>query len=205
MLFLSHLVIENSTRFICHRIFTLICKALSSFHRTGKQTHNDIQKLTLKNCSPYQSVSLQVLSHQSPCSRTLPADSLVFTSEIWAHLDCNSFSYQLYTFSTGILIWPHTLCRPGWPQSQISACLYLPIAGTKGAYYHIRLFVSGFISLASFILQEFLGLENEKNHTKISKYLSCHFLSTTIPTENTQTSMYNFHELESRLPKCQTL
>jgi hypothetical protein len=37
-------------------------------------------------------------------------------------------------------VWPwlswNSLCRPSWPQTQQSACLWLPSAGTKGMCHH---------------------------------------------------------------------
>jgi hypothetical protein len=46
------------------------------------------------------------------------------------------FSFWFWFFETGILCiawlsW-NSLCRPGWPQSQKSACVCLPSAGIKG-------------------------------------------------------------------------
>ena len=34
-----------------------------------------------------------------------------------------------------MLAW-NSLCRPGWPQNQKSACLCLPSAGSKGVHHH---------------------------------------------------------------------
>jgi hypothetical protein len=34
-----------------------------------------------------------------------------------------------------LLSW-NSLCRPGWPQTQKSACLCLPSAGNKGVHHH---------------------------------------------------------------------
>jgi hypothetical protein len=34
----------------------------------------------------------------------------------------------------------NSFCRPGWPQTQKSACLCLPSAGIKGMCHHARLF-----------------------------------------------------------------
>jgi hypothetical protein len=33
----------------------------------------------------------------------------------------------------------NSLCRPGWPQTQKSACLCLPSAGIKGVHHHAQL------------------------------------------------------------------
>jgi hypothetical protein len=35
----------------------------------------------------------------------------------------------------------NSLCRPGWPRTQKSACLCLPSAGIKGVCHHARLFL----------------------------------------------------------------
>jgi hypothetical protein len=38
----------------------------------------------------------------------------------------------------------NSLCRPGWPQTQKSACLCLPSAGIKGVHHHAWLELSFF-------------------------------------------------------------
>jgi hypothetical protein len=42
---------------------------------------------------------------------------------------------------------PGTHCRPGWPQTQKSACLCLPSAGIKGVCYHAQREVFLYVSL----------------------------------------------------------
>jgi hypothetical protein len=39
-----------------------------------------------------------------------------------------------------------SLCRPGWPRTQKSACLCLPSAGIKSVHHHARLLVLLFIN-----------------------------------------------------------
>ena len=43
----------------------------------------------------------------------------------------------------GFFVYPwlswNSLCRPGWPRTQKSACLCLPSAGIKGVHHHARL------------------------------------------------------------------
>jgi hypothetical protein len=43
----------------------------------------------------------------------------------------------------GFSVWPwlswNSLCRPGWPRTQKSACLCLPSVGIKGVRHHARL------------------------------------------------------------------
>ena len=51
---------------------------------------------------------------------------------------CFVFLFVWFFFKTGflcVLSW-NSLCRPGWPQTQKSACLCLPIAGIKGMCHH---------------------------------------------------------------------
>jgi hypothetical protein len=40
----------------------------------------------------------------------------------------------------------NSLCRPGWPQTQKSACLCLPSPGIKGLHHHARLLLSFYVS-----------------------------------------------------------
>jgi hypothetical protein len=48
-----------------------------------------------------------------------------------------------------------SLCRPGWPRTQKSACLCLPSAGIKGVRHHVRLLAS---SLYTIIMHTFAML-----------------------------------------------
>jgi hypothetical protein len=53
---------------------------------------------------------------------------------------CFCFCFVLFFFETGFLCLAlailNSLCRPGWPQTQKSACLCLPDAGIKGVRHH---------------------------------------------------------------------
>jgi hypothetical protein len=57
------------------------------------------------------------------------------------------FFFFFWFFETGFLCvalavlesW-NSLCRPGWPRTQKSACLCLPSAGVKGVRHHARHF-----------------------------------------------------------------
>jgi hypothetical protein len=48
----------------------------------------------------------------------------------------------------GFSVWPwlswNSLCRPGWPPTQKSACLCLRSAGIKGVHHHARLYLGFF-------------------------------------------------------------
>jgi hypothetical protein len=51
------------------------------------------------------------------------------------------FCFVLFCFlKQGFSVWPwmswNSLCRPGWPWTQKSACLCLPSAGIKGVRHH---------------------------------------------------------------------
>ena len=54
------------------------------------------------------------------------------------------FFFSFFGFSRqgfSVLPWLswNSLCRPGWPRTQKSACLCLPSAGIKGVRHHARL------------------------------------------------------------------
>jgi hypothetical protein len=57
---------------------------------------------------------------------------------------CFVYVFLFVFFETGFLCvawlsW-NSLCRPGWPRTQKSACLCLPSAGIKGVCHHAQLF-----------------------------------------------------------------
>ena len=58
------------------------------------------------------------------------------------HLIINSFVGCLLAFlkQSFSMMWPwlswNSLCRPGWPRTQKSACLCLPSAGITGEHHH---------------------------------------------------------------------
>jgi hypothetical protein len=68
-------------------------------------------------------------------------------------------------FETGFLcialaVLELSLCRPGWPQTQRSACLCLPSAGIKGVLHHARLnFLKNEVDL---IIQQMKSIENQE-------------------------------------------
>jgi hypothetical protein len=46
------------------------------------------------------------------------------------------FFFLRQGFSVNPWLFWNSLCRPGWPQTQKSACLCLPSAGIKGVHHH---------------------------------------------------------------------
>jgi hypothetical protein len=67
------------------------------------------------------------------------------------------FWFLVFFFKTGFLCiawlsW-NSLCRPSWPRTQKSACLYLLSAGIKGVHHHAR----QKISFSFFFFFFFLG------------------------------------------------
>ena len=72
-------------------------------------------------------------------------------------------------FETGFfceawLSW-NSVCRPGWPRTQRSACLCLPSAGIKGMRHHARLGIDFFKECFLLLLLLF-GLMEELSMTK---------------------------------------
>jgi hypothetical protein len=46
-----------------------------------------------------------------------------------------TFFFEIGFLCIAVVSW-YSLCRPGWPQTQKSACLCLPSAGIKGVHHH---------------------------------------------------------------------
>jgi hypothetical protein len=68
---------------------------------------------------------------------------LTRTDWLWGIFLFVCFCFCFCFLRQGFSVYPwlplNSLCRPGWPRTQKSACLCLPSAGIKGVHHHTRL------------------------------------------------------------------
>jgi hypothetical protein len=75
----------------------------------------------------------------------------------------------------------NSLCRPGWPRTQKSACLCLPSAGIKGVHHHARL---GF-----FVFLRFVFYVYEWSHMNVYVHCVCAWHSLEVGRESPGTGV----------------
>jgi hypothetical protein len=132
------------------------------------QWHISFNRATLPNS--FQRVCVCAHAHMHACART----------HIHTHTDsilCFSFlgCFVLFCFvflRQGFSVYPwlswNSLCRPGWPRTQKSACLCLPSAGIKGVCYHAWLFQFSETCVSHRgILSQQHGCSGKRSHPKI--------------------------------------
>jgi hypothetical protein len=81
-------------------------------------------------------------------------------------------SVLLFCFSRqGFSVWPwlswNSLCRPGWPRTQRSACLCLPSPGIKGVRHHLQPLLSLLLANSSILLWQHPFINIKTNFFRI--------------------------------------